>query len=251
MKLTILLLLILTTLLYSQDLIRITLTEYPPYTSQNLPKNGIMCEIITKALLYGGVKAEFRFYPDARAILLAKTGAVDASMPWAKRDERLPYFYYGEPLMESDKEVFFHRKDFTFKWDPKKQDYSQLKGIKIVAILSNNYGEKFQQAEKDGVIDVVRISTTQQALKMVAMGRLNLFISPSRTGQYDMKKHLSKDQHNSLKSTLAIERAIGYDYLIISKKSKHGKHFLKAMNFGLRKMKKSGEYQKMMKTHFN
>ena len=64
----------------------------------------------------------------------------------AKRKERLNDFYYGEAIMESDKEFFFYRKDLSIYWDPKKQNYAVLNDLRIGAIIGYNYGSLFTEA---------------------------------------------------------------------------------------------------------
>ena len=229
----------------SDKIIRITASDYPPFTGQDLENFGVLCEVVKQAFAHEKVKVEYSFFPDARALKLAELGRYDASLVWAKRESRLSHFYYGEPVMESDKEFFFHKKTLNFEWDAKKQDYAQLKNYRIAAIIGFNYGKEFQTAEKNKIIQVSRLKSTGQAIKMIDHGRIDLFITPRLTGLHTLKKDFPK-MATILGETLAIDRPVTYDYLVVSKKSPKAKFFLQAMNRGLIWLKKSGQYQKIM-----
>ena len=67
----------------------------------------------------------------------------------------------GEPVIESDREVFFYLGEKDFNWDPENQNYELLKGKNIGAINGANYGPKFMKAEKDKIVNVERDSINE------------------------------------------------------------------------------------------
>ena len=227
-------------------IIKIATEEYAPFISPKLKDNGFLAILVTEAFAIEGVKAEFEFLPAIRSYESTKSGEYDASVPWALRNDRLDHFYYGEPLIESDQEVFFFLENNDFEWDPEKQDYSLLKGKTIGAIAGANYGPKFMQAEKEGIIKVDRVTYTYQNLRKLVANRIDLMISPEKIALHDLKNEAAKNESvNLIKSKLAIEEPVEYDYLIISKNSPNGEFFNKSFNQGLIKLKSSGRYKEL------
>ena len=225
------------------ETIRIATEDYPPYVAPNLENFGVLGQIASEAFRLEGIDVEFGFYPDARAFKNAATGRYDATMPWARRDERLAIFHYGEPLIESDREVFFHRQGFEFDWDPIKQNYEDIGGLHVGAIQGSNYGPKFQEAERKGIIKVNRVVDTATNFRMLSQKRIDLMISPERIALYALSTKIDKRHRQNITLRLAIDEPVEYDYLLISKKSKKGVYFLDAMNRGLKKLKASGRYK--------
>ena len=227
-------------------LIRISTEEYAPFISKNLNHNGFLAQVVTEAFEIEGIKTQFEFLPAVRSLESAKTGEYDASIPWAKRKERLELFYFGEPVIESDTEAFFYLEGKDFEWDPQLQDYSLLKGKIIGAISSANYGEKFMNAEKSGIIKVDRVAYTHQNLMKLAAGRIDIMISPKIIALHDIKQSIEEEpDFKSIRSKTAIKEAVEYDYLIISKNAPNGALFNEAFNKGLKKLKSSGRYKEL------
>ena len=227
--------------------INIATEEYKPFVSKDLKGNGFLARIVREAFKSQGISVELNIVPAARGYNMTKAGKYDGTFPWAKRKERLDHFYYGEPILESDIEVFFYLKGTEFKWDPKKQDYNQLKGLTIGGIEGANYGDAFTEAEKKGIIKVSRVTSTAQNFKMLLNKRIDLMITPKTIAEYILHNDFI-GLKSKITQRLAIDEPVEYDYLLISKKSKHGKFFYDAMNKGLKEIKANGAYDKILKT---
>lgn len=229
--------------------IRIATNEYPPYTTKSDKNLGFAAHIVSEAFRLQGIKATYGFFPDKRSYMLAKTGEFDATLLWAMREERKAHFHYGDWVTPADEEVFFYLKGKDFPWDPVAQDYTRIRGKVVGAIIGNNYGARFQTAEKKKIMEVIRVTKLSQSLKMLLNSRLDMIISPRRVGLISLKKHFPARMHRFAVKT-AIQEKTEYDYLLISKKSKHAAFFLAAMNKGLRILKDSGRYRKIVDQYF-
>lgn len=225
---------------------KFSVEDYAPFVSKKVKDNGMLSKIIKEAFALEGVKTKLSFYPGARAYSTAKLGKSDGSFPWADRKHRHVDFYYGEPLIKTDSEYFFVRKDFSVSWDPKKLNFSTLKGLRFAASLGSNYGKEFEAAEKGGVIDVTRVGTLAQAFKMLLVNRVDLIISPEKVAKYHVAKNLSEVDRKKVKNIKAISRTVHNDYLIFSKHSQNGKILHEKFNTGLKKLKKSGRYKEII-----
>ena len=226
--------------------VRISTEDYRPYTSPDLEHYGIDACIVREAFRLSGINVDYLFLPGARSFAMAKTGQTDATLPWALRETRRKDFFYSDPVLKVDHEHFFYRKGFKFDWDPKQPDYANLKGAQVGAIISYNYGKVFQQAEKSGVIEVMRLRTLEPAFTMLLNDRLDVVISKRRVGRHFLRDGFSKKYIALLDSRPENLRADSYDYLLISKKSPHAAFILNAFNHGLAEMRRNGTYDRFM-----
>ena len=227
-------------------IIVIATEEYPPYTSKTLKDFGVDAAIVTAAFKLEGIKTRYKFFPSARAYILARTGTMDATLPWAKRDGREKDFYYSEPVIAVDVENFFFLSDAPLNWDPDRPDIAKLKYLSIAAITGHNYGTAFQDAEKQRLFKVVRLSELQQGFSMLLARRVHAVISKKHVATPVLNERFTAEQRRKVAS-LPISRANAkFDYLLISKQSKHSRFFLAALNRGLEKLRQNGAYQRLM-----
>lgn len=225
--------------------------EYPPFISEKFKHYGILNHIVTEAFRLEGVEVEYTFFPPARSFKMAETGKWDGTVPWAERADRENNFLYSDPILNVGREFFFFKKNFTLNWDPKIQNYDTLKGRRIGAIISYDYGDKFRIAEKKGVFTTTRVSSLSQLFSMLFAGRIDLIISKVWVAQYVLQSNFSSDQNKQIMSLAENEEPPSYDYVLISKKSPNAKFYLNAVNNGLKKLKESGKYDMFIKAFKN
>ena len=146
----------------TSKVVQITIEEYPPFTTENLKHYGLMSHIVTEAFLLEDIKVEFQLMPAARSLITAENGLVDGTLPWAERKGREVDFFYSDPILDVGWESFFFKKDSKFHWNPKVRDYSTLKGLRIWAIISYDYGDEFRKAEENNIFEVIRVVRLKQ-----------------------------------------------------------------------------------------
>jgi polar amino acid transport system substrate-binding protein len=235
----------------SATVARLTVEEYPPFTSKYMQGKGLLSTVVREAFALEGIGVELNFFPGSRAFRAAKHGSYDGTFNWADRKDRHAFFYYSDWLMEAEREMFFFKKGLDFHWDAKQQNYSSIAGWPVVAILGYDHGVSFQEAEKNNIIKVYRVSTVEQAFKMVLSEHAKLFFHFDVVGNHFVHEKISLEQKQKLDSVLATDGPKQYDYVLFSKRSKYGEVFLQAFNSGLRKLKASGRHAEILKTSFS
>lgn len=230
----VLLLVLLSSQVCARETVRLTNGEWPPYLSKELEGFGVASRIVTEAFANVGIKVEYGFFPWARAYEIAKTGKWDGSVVWSYSDEREKYFYFSKPVVIR-KMVFFHMKDYAFDW----KTMQDLKGIPIGATLRYHYGTAFEEAEKSGLITVIRLPYDELNLRKLYHGRIKLFVGDELVTPTMIAKHFTLEQRSRFTHHPKPLDVGGY-HLILSKKVPENRNLIVLFNKGLEQIRKSG-----------
>lgn len=233
-----LLLLFCTILAWSNNSIKIALGEWPPYLTEKESGYGIIAQIISDIFEEAGYKVEFTFFPWARAYEEARTGKVDGTAVWLKTPERLEDFYFSDPLLH-ETHVFFHLANKSFTWETLSDIYNKSVG----GIIGFSYGNEFDRACKNKLIQIHRVSTDKQAFNMLLSGRITIYPQEVHVGYHSIYMHIPAEQralitHNQ-KSFLQQE-----SFLLFSKNRERNKTLLTIFNSGLKQLIESGTYDR-------
>jgi len=150
--------------------IRLTNGEWAPYLGQHLPYNGVASRIVSEAFALEGVQVKWEFLPWARALHLAEQGQREGTAVWLRSPERDTQFYVSAEVIDSGYSLF-HRKGEALNW----KRVADLKGLRIGGINGYDYGADFQRAEQSGELQVVRLPSEEQGLRMLLANRLDVF----------------------------------------------------------------------------
>jgi ABC-type amino acid transport substrate-binding protein len=114
-----------------KPVVRLATLDWEPYIGQKLPAQGYTAELIREAFKDQGWDVKIEFYPWARALLLAMTGAVDGLMPEYFNSSRKNEFMYSFPFRGGPL-VLYKRKDeaVSFSTDPVKDQDRALRALK-------------------------------------------------------------------------------------------------------------------------
>lgn len=220
------------------ETLKITNGEWPPYLSKDLKGYGIASRIVSEAFALEGIKVEYGFFPWKRAYYLAEKGEWDGTAVWLRSPERERDFYLSDPVVKSSY-VFFHLKSLNFTW----KNINDLKGLKIGATIGYDYGEKFEKAEKEGIINVVRIPSDEQNLMKLLHGRIDIFPLDMEVGYTMLYKMYRPETVSMITNSLTPLRADPLHLLLTKKNVKNAK-LMELFNKGLKKLDEKGEIDK-------
>lgn len=217
--------------------VRIAVDSWPPYIETNSPDKGMATEVVLSALKAVGLKAELVFVPWARALDEMGHGHFVASYPWIKTEKRAAIARFSDPIMRM-RFVFFYRRDRLKKVEFK--ELTDLRKYSVVGMLGYYYLPMFKEAG----LNVYVAKTGDIAFKMLHAGRIDLLAEDEVVG-WD---RLKRDYPDAMQRYAATETAYTDDpaFLLVSKKHPDGPAFLKAFNRGLRMIKESGEYDRIV-----
>ncbi len=224
----------------ASPIVTIAVGEWPPYVSSDLKYYGLAPRIVSEAFALENVSVKYVFYPWKRAYILAKTGECDATLLWIKTPEREKDFYFSDVVVKGTA-VFFHLKSYPFKW----KNVEDLQNIRIGGLLSASYPwfEDSKQAGKNVYMDLVE--REEQNFKKLLAKRIQIFSLDINTGYSVLHKHFTPEEISLITYHPQPIETWGYR-LMFSKKLNENPHLLSAFNQGLKRLKSSGLYERLL-----
>jgi polar amino acid transport system substrate-binding protein len=227
----------------AKDTVRLAIMEYPPLIGEKLDGYGIEPTIVTAAFREIGVDVEYIFFPPARAFKAAEEGVYDGTVGWVWSEERAKEFDYSEPIFTAPL-LLFHLKEFPFDWE--KMD--DLKGIPIGITVKNYYGPKFHRAMDGGILTVDESSKDIVQFDKLLRHRIKLYPMNHYTGYYLIKEKFTPEQAALFTHHPRPLKTSVY-HVLFSRAVKENDSLIKRFNRGLRQLKESGEYDRIIKAH--
>ena len=217
----------------------ISATNWAPYTGENLNNGGFLTEICKEAFERVGYKTEFVFVPWKRAVKMTKIGVYHALLGASYSKKREKYFSYPKYHWKADVH-FFVRKGDSIKYK-KIEDLCHLR----LGVFSGSFYIKRFESYKCFKIETV--PTTQQNIKKLVLGRLDIIIDSKESVLF----YLNKELRNFIKHVEPLYPPLETDklYIVISKKIKKFKKVRDDFDKGIMLLKNDGSYNRVLKKH--
>ncbi len=225
------------------DVVTMALVDQPPLMSEKMKDNGIDVAIAVQAFKKVNIETKSEFFPPPRAYTTVEEGLMDVLVGWVWSEDRSKVFHYSDPILKVPL-VFFHMKSFKFDW----KTYDDLKDIPIGIIYKNYYTPKFHKALDAKKLDVQIVSYDKHNFDKLFVNRIKLFPHSQISGYY-----IINSKYNSKKCQLFTHHPkplkISIYHMMFPKINKKSKNIVKLFNEGLRKLKESGEYDKILEKY--
>lgn len=223
------------------ETITIATDEYEPYVIVDEDGNhsGVIVEIVKKSFEKVNIDVIFENYPYIRGIKKLERNEVDATMPKFKTEERMKKYLFTDPIIESTSKIFYVKgrkiKD-DFKW----KTLDDFKKYKVGGTIGYWYLEEF---EKIGLIADIS-STDESNIRKLYIGRVDVFIIDEITGWELIRKFYSE----SVDKFAVVEREESKAELclMLNKNNLKSDRLMKKFSEGLKLLKESGEYNKII-----
>lgn len=177
------------------------------FLDENGNNTGIDVDILNELSNRSKYNISLKLVPWARVLISIKNGMADGGFPLFKTSEREEYAIYTTVPLHIVTMVAYVRRDSKLIY----KDISSLYGIEIGTIRGFSISAEFDQAVKDGKIRIIELNNSEQLIKLVEMGRLEIIVGTSANIGYNMK------QLNIELSQLAILNDSGKTFLALSK----------------------------------
>ena len=220
-----------------KDLI-VAYDPWPPFTDDKDPNFGI-CIVITSAVFKSTkYKVIAKNIPAKRAdVYLRGATKIDASAYYWYTEERAKHFIFSEPFLYNTVH-FFVRSDSDIK-------YNSLKDLKpyTIGIMRNYYnGDEFDNA---AYLKKEVNNTNEIAIKKLLGKRFDLALIDKIVAETLIKDMKIQGKLKMLPDPLFTAGL----HFIVGKKHPDGLNMIKTFNQGLAKIKKNGEYARILKSY--
>lgn len=225
----------------AMDTVVIATDDYDPYTLYRDNGSGVILDIIREAFAKVEVEVQFRFMPWKRCEMNVSEGKLFAATPYFKTDKRLKEYDFSDPLILS-RNVFFYNKETVpddFFWT----ELSDFKEYRMGGVIGYWYMEAFKKAG----LKVSLVPTDLQMLKMILLNRIDFCVLDEITGRRLINTHLNGEMEHF--GILEKPESIDSFHLLISRIYPGSKELTEKFNRGLRALKESGEYHKILKRY--
>ncbi|MEN9659055.1 MAG: hypothetical protein RL571_2520 [Pseudomonadota bacterium] len=220
--------------------VRIASGEFQPYLSASLQDDGFISKIIRAAFKQENVSVSIAYYPWKRSYDMVKKGEADLTPYWVKTPEREQQFILSDPI-DIIQYGFFYLKDKKIT----QLEFSNLNKYKVGVSLGYSYGVAFDTARAKQQFTCDEALSDEINIKKLIARRIDLFTADKVLGQHLISTTLlpkEADRITFFPKKFAEEPV----YLLISKKIKNGAEITDKFNSGLKKIKKNGDYQRIM-----
>lgn len=209
----------------------------PPYVLED-SESGLELDIIRAAFAEVGMDVRFKFYSRKRQLLFYEKERLDGVMTVNS--------YFGLPGYASDHYIYYRNVAISLKErGVKLRQIIDLKNYSVAAFENASFmlGGEFQKVSSNTIYRELNPQTNQN--KMLYLGRIDvavadkyIFLANNRLVETEVDTSLPLEYHEVFPRT-------AYQLMF------HNSVVRDAFNEGLKKIKKNGQYQQLMKTYLN
>ncbi len=155
---------------------------------------GIDVDIVREVAERAGHVVQFVVLPWKRVLNSVETGAVDGGTPAFYRTEREIFARYMKVPFRFAQFSAFVGKESNLTYESP----ASLKGLTVGKLLGYAVGPKFDEVVKKKDLDIVEVMGVEQALHMLRLGRIDVFINNSVVTKYRAKQLNINEQFSML-----------------------------------------------------
>ena len=221
--------------------IKVSTSSYAPYVivADGKVTSGVYVELLNAILKQSGTTVEYMAAPWKRATTMAEEGSANATMPWFKTNEREAIYLFSEPIIEASNKVFIKKGGkvpSNLDW----KSYADFKPYKMGGTIGFWYEEGFKKAG----VPLELVASDDLNVKKLQAGRIDAFITDELVGKYLIKIGYPGQEGDF--DTVVRPDSIAALHVMVAKKSPGSANLIQSINEGLKKIKASGEYDKIV-----
>lgn len=213
--------------------------QWPPYSGQELPEQGLAVDLVATALKRAGYSPKIRVDSLDRILEGGKIGVYDVfATPWFS-DDRNEYLLFSKPYLESYIR-FIKQKDADYQFD----DLDDLEGKMIGVVAGYAYSENFNHSR-----DVIRISERNliQNILKLTQGRIDLALDDELVLRYEINRFMPSNMASL--EILAKPLAVRGIHIGVSRENPDHERIVADFDKAISEMKKDGTYDKILNKH--
>lgn len=215
-----------------QDVIRIAISEWEPYTGERIAEHGMLTALTVAAFEKVGYQTEIVLLPWTRCIDMTMSGDMDAVVGASLTEERLVDFSYSDILWPS--QVAF------YCLTGKATQYDSLDALAPAVIGVYNGSKLIDELKSVKGITLDPVESVEQNIEKLINGRVDYMIDSKDSVQYILTTKMKSD----FSKVQLLQPPYAQDdlYLAFSKKNPACDRIISDFNKGLQMIKEEGTY---------
>lgn len=222
------------------QLLKIATGELPPYATESRADKGIALSIVRRAFELEGYQVEFTFLPWSRALAESRAGKWDGTAYWGHKPEHDQSFFLSDNVI-TEQWVFVYRNALDFKW----KQLDDLKPYRIAMIQDYTYTPEIWAMANKGELKVEKLPNDMAALKLLLLKRVDIAPMERNTTCDLLARNFSPADAAQLSAHPKLMTESFTTHLMMSRGLAVSAGRISAFNNGLKKLRASGEYQKL------
>jgi polar amino acid transport system substrate-binding protein len=222
---------------HAEETVKLAIGDWEPYTSSTNPKGKLLEVVVTEAFKLEGVVVKYEYFPWKRSITNVENGDFDGTFPWNKTPERVSSFHIPQQSLLKDDAVYFHLKSKAFDW----KTIDDLKNYSVGVTV----GYKEEKIYKDKGIKADAVPSEDTNFKKMLAGRIDVYQTSKVVGYSMINKMFTPDEAKLFTNHATPVEQAEY-FILFSKKTPNGKALADKFDSGLKKLKDSGAYKKIL-----
>ena len=222
---------------WAQNAVKIAFDDASPMTSRAVrktPKFQIYPAVVGRAFEHMGVTVEFDSLPFNRILAELRSGDIGAGAV-VDTAERREFSDFSEPYF-TERLMVYSRKDDKLPF----QGPADFAGHAVGVLRGWSYGEAFDDARRNGKVNVQEVDSDEQNFSKLQLGRVDYVIAPWQSGQILLSQARFADLVQQRKPLSETPICLAFN------KNAGRKALLDHFNQAIGAMKDSGEIDKLI-----
>lgn len=229
----------------AQSLALVSGNDYQPYSDSQLPGGGLSTELVKEsfAAMHQDITVQWR--PWARRQVEALKGAFAGTFPYAKNAEREQRFLFSDPIQNIKSHAFIKAGTSKLNF----ADLTGLEGTTYCVPLGWQVNRKLAAMVDSGQIRLERPQRLDNCIKMLAAGRVDFFTTNESGAWQTIRTSRVPEGSVVMASGPPLDEIALF--FIAAKNVATSADVIQTFNAGLKSIKKSGVYDRVVKSHLN
>lgn len=219
------------------DTVKFAIGEWPPYTSKVDTGSKTLEKIVTEAFRLEGVEVKYDYFPWKRSYIYTVEGTYDATFPWVKSNERNSLFYISSEPLLIEESVFFYVKGKDFDWTT----LDDLKKYKVGVTI----GYVQEEILRKRGISAEACPNEYLNFRKLYAGRIDVYWTTRNVGYAAIRK-IYGNRGTELFTHHPRSAGVLKHYVFFSKKNSYGRKLRNKFDSGLKELKASGVYDRIL-----
>lgn len=223
-------------------ILRIASGELPPYATASRADQGLALAIVRRAFELGGYRVQFQFLPWSRSLAETREGLWDATAHWGATPERRKDFLLSDNLYTEQWQML-HRRDTSFDW----KSVADLATFRLGLTRDYTYTPEIWAAVRAGQLRSESPPNDVLGLRMLLAGRIDVLPLDRNVACEALLANFSAAEQSQVMIHPRLMTDSFTTHVLFPPTKAQSRALLDAFNRGLRALRASGEYPKLIK----